>query len=48
MNPLNWNLDLLSHAIVEIGSNCEHPNMDINEFNDDYLNELVDKLFKES
>ena len=25
----------------------KHPNMDINEFNDDYLNEFLDKLSKE-
>ena len=27
---------------------CKHPNMNINQFNDDYLNELLDKLPKEN
>ena len=26
----------------------KHPNMNVNEFNDDYLNELLDKLSKEN
>ena len=33
---------------IIIGSIYKHPNMNLNEFNDDYLNELLDKLSKES
>ena len=33
---------------IIIGCIYKHPNMNINEFNDDYLNELLDKLSKES
>ena len=33
---------------IIIGCIYKHPNMDINEFNDDYLNELLDKLSKEN
>ena len=31
---------------VIIGYIYKHPNVDINEFSDDYLNELLDKLSK--
>ena len=31
-----------------IGCIYKHPNMNINEFNDDYLNELLDRLSKEN
>ena len=30
------------------GCTYKHPNMNINEFNDDFLNELLDKLSKEN
>ena len=33
---------------IIIGCIYEHPSMNINEFNDDYLNELLDKLSKEN
>ena len=33
---------------IIIGSICKNPNMNINEFNDNYLNKLLDKLFKEN
>ena len=33
---------------IIIGRICKHPNMNINEFNDDYLNEFLDKLSKEN
>ena len=33
---------------IIIGCIYKHPNMNINEFNDDYLNELLDKLSKEN
>ena len=33
---------------IIIGCIYKHPDMNINEFNDGYLNELLDKLFKES
>ena len=33
---------------IIIGSICKHPNININEFNDYYLNELLDKLSKEN
>ena len=33
---------------VIIGCIYKHPNVNINEFNDDYLNELLDKLSKEN
>ena len=33
---------------IIIGCSYKHPNMNINEFNDDYLNELLDKLSKEN
>ena len=32
---------------VIIGCIYKHPNMDINEFKDDYFNELLNELFKE-
>ena len=32
---------------IIIGCINKRPNMNINEFNDDYLNELLGKLFKE-
>ena len=33
---------------IIIGCICKHPNMNINEFNEDYLNELLDKFSKEN
>ena len=33
---------------IIVGCIYKHPNMNINEFNDDYLNELLDKLSKEN
>ena len=33
---------------VIIGCIYKHPNVNINEFDDDYLNELLDKLSKEN
>ena len=33
---------------IIIGCIYKHPNMNINEFNDDYLNDLLDKLSKEN
>ena len=33
---------------IIIGCIYKHPNMNINEFNDDYLNELLDRLAKEN
>ena len=33
---------------IIIGCICKHPNMNINEFNNDHLNELLDKLSKEN
>ena len=33
---------------IIIGSIYKHPNMSINDFNDDYLNELLEKLSKEN
>ena len=33
---------------VIIGCIYKHPNVNINKFNDDYLNELLDKLSKEN
>ena len=33
---------------IIIGCIYKHPSMNINEFNDDYLNELLDKLSKEN
>ena len=33
---------------IIIGCFCKHPDMNINEFNGDYLNELLDKLSKEN
>ena len=41
---------LWSRAKIKIVIDCiyKHPNMYINESNDDYLNELLDKLCKEN
>ena len=33
---------------IIIGYFYKHPNMNINEFNDDHLNQLLDKLYKEN
>ena len=33
---------------IIIGCSYKHPNMNINEFNDDYINKLLDKLSKEN
>ena len=33
---------------IVIGCIYKHPNKRINEVNDDYLNELLDKLYKEN
>ena len=35
-------------ANIIIGCIYKHPNVNINEFSDDYLNELLDKLSKEN
>ena len=35
-------------ANIIIGCIYKHPNGNINEFSDDYLNELLDKLSKEN
>ena len=43
-------IEICNHRKTNIIIGCiyKHPNMSINEFSDDYLNELLDKLSKEN
>ena len=41
-------IEIFNPKKTNIGCSYKHPSMNINEFNDDYLNKLLDKLPKEN